>query len=146
MNRKATSRVMLPGGLVLEEGDRCIADLASMMDPSFYPDPEVFDGYRFFRMRADPKTDSKAHLVSTSSAHLGFGHGRHACPGRFFASNEIKLLLCHLLHKYEWKLESGYVHKIEEFSFALSSDSEAKVWVSKRQDVEVDIDELWDSK
>ncbi|KAF4996667.1 hypothetical protein FDECE_12345 [Fusarium decemcellulare] len=140
MNRKATSRVTLPGGLVLEKGDRCMVDLGSMMDPSVYPEPEVFDGYRFLRMRADPKIDHKAHLVSTSATHLGFGHGPHACPGRFFASNEVKLLLCHLLHKYDWTLEPGYVHKVEEFGLALSSDGEAKVSFRRRQNVKVDID------
>lgn len=71
MNRTATSRVTLPGGVVLEKGDRCISDLGSMVDPDLYPKPNEYDGYRFYRMRGDPKTDNKAHLVSTSAAHLG---------------------------------------------------------------------------
>lgn len=28
----------------------------------------------------------------------------HSCPGRFFASNELKIALMHLLIKYDWKL------------------------------------------
>ncbi|UQC81117.1 ent-kaurene oxidase, partial [Colletotrichum lupini] len=139
MNRKATSQVKLPGGLVLEKGDRCMADLGSMVDPNVYPDPLEFDGYRFFRMRGDPKMDSKAHLVSTSVSHMGFGHGLHACPGRFFASNEVKVLLCHLLHKYDWKLDSGFEHTIHEFGLSLSSGS-TKAFVARRQNVEIDID------
>lgn len=35
------------------------------------------------------------------------GHGLHACPGRFFASNEIKLLLSHLILNYDIKLKDG---------------------------------------
>ncbi|KAK1465171.1 ent-kaurene oxidase [Colletotrichum melonis] len=141
MNRKATSQVKLPGGLVLEKGDRCMADLGSMVDPDVYPDPLEFDGYRFFRMRGDPKMDSKAHLVSTSVSHMGFGHGQHACPGRFFASNEVKVLLCHLLQKYDWKLDSGFEHTIHEFGLSLSS-GRTKAFVSRRQNMEIDIDAL----
>ncbi|KAK7425140.1 hypothetical protein QQX98_000054 [Neonectria punicea] len=142
MNRKALERVTLPGGLVLKKGDRCMSDLGSMMDPSIYPNPDEFDGYRFFRMRGDPKTDSKAHLVSTSSAHLGFGHGKHAYPGRFSAANEVKLLLCHLLYKYEWKLAEGYVHKVTEFGLALFPNNEAMISFRKRQNLALDIDSL----
>ncbi|KAK1723101.1 cytochrome P450 [Colletotrichum acutatum] len=141
MNRKATSQVKLPGGLVLEKGDRCMADLGSMVDPNVYPDPLEFDGYRFFRMRGDPKMDSKSHLVSTSVSHMGFGHGLHACPGRFFASNEVKVLLCHLLQKYDWKLDSGFEHTIHEFSLSLSSGS-TKAIVARRQNTGIDIDAL----
>ncbi|KAJ3536491.1 hypothetical protein NM208_g6688 [Fusarium decemcellulare] len=142
MNRKATKRITLPGGLILEKGDRCMSDTGSMMDPSIYQNPDEYDGYRFFRMRSDPSTDSKAHLVSTSSIHLGFGHGKHACPGRFFAANEVKLLLCHLLYKYEWRVEPGYVHKITEFGLALFPDGEAQISIRKRQNQSIDIDSL----
>lgn len=27
----------------------------------------------------------------------------HSCPGRFFASNEVKVILIHLLTRYDWK-------------------------------------------
>ncbi|KAL2881477.1 hypothetical protein SGCOL_003043 [Colletotrichum sp. CLE4] len=142
MNRKAMGQVRLSNGLVLEKGDQCLTDLGSMVDPNNYPNPLEFDGYRFIRMRGDPKMDSKAHLVSTSAAHMGFGHGMHACPGRFFASNEVKVLLCHLLLKYDWKLGSGYEHTIQEFGLSLSSGGAAKVSVARRQNAEVDIDNL----
>jgi cytochrome P450 len=44
-------------------------------------------------------------FTSTSPAYLAFGHGRHACPGRFFAAQELKLLLAYILTKYEVELE-----------------------------------------
>ncbi|KAF4852517.1 Cytochrome P450 monooxygenase eqxH [Colletotrichum siamense] len=142
MNRTAIKRVTLPSGLVLEEGDRCMADLGSMVDPEVYENPEVFDGYRYLRMREDPKLESKAHLVSTSSIHLGFGHGKHACPGRFFASNEVKVLLCHLLYKYDWKIDGPYEHTIREFGISLSSGDGLKVSFRRRENLAVDIDNL----
>ncbi|KAJ0273007.1 hypothetical protein Brms1b_000780 [Colletotrichum noveboracense] len=142
MNRTAIKRVTLPSGLVLETGDRCMADLGSMVDPEVYENPEVFDGYRYLRMREDPKLESKAHLVSTSSIHLGFGHGKHACPGRFFASNEVKILLCHLLYKYDWEIDSAYEHKIREFGISLSSGDGLQVSFRRRENLAVDIDSL----
>ncbi|KAL2286223.1 hypothetical protein FJTKL_07028 [Diaporthe vaccinii] len=39
---------------------------------------------------------------------MGFGHGAHACPGRFFAANEVKIALAHLLMKYDWRLPEGH--------------------------------------
>lgn len=36
------------------------------------------------------------------------GHGRHACPGRFFASAEIKIILIGLLQNYDIKLCDDY--------------------------------------
>lgn len=33
--------------------------------------------------------------------------GRQACPGRFFAVHHIKISLCHMLLKYDWRLVEG---------------------------------------
>ncbi len=54
-----------------------------------------------------------AHLVSTSVDHVGFGHGQQACPGRFFAASEIKIVFVYLLLSYDWKLPDGAVPKDE---------------------------------
>ncbi|KAI9830674.1 MAG: hypothetical protein M1826_004503 [Phylliscum demangeonii] len=40
-------------------------------------------------------------MVTTSEAFLAFGYGRHACPGRFFAANEIKLLIAYIVLNYD---------------------------------------------
>lgn len=39
--------------------------------------------------------------ASTSESFLTFGHGRHACPGRFLVAHELKLLLAYALMHYE---------------------------------------------
>lgn len=48
----------------------------------------------------------KANLsfVSTSPSYHPFGHGRHACPGRFFAANELKLLLAYMVLNYDFEM------------------------------------------
>lgn len=58
-------------------------------------------------MREQPGNVNKYQFVTTSPNHIGFGHGQHACPGRFFASNEIKVMICHLVMKYDWKFKDG---------------------------------------
>lgn len=64
-----------------------------MWSPDIYEDPEKFDGYRFLNRRKVPGLEMKSQLVSTSTDHLGFSHGKHACPGRFFAANEVKIAM-----------------------------------------------------
>ncbi|KAG6253858.1 hypothetical protein E4U23_007145 [Claviceps purpurea] len=50
------------------------------------------------------KTLGQYTMTATSEQHLPFGHGRHACPGRFFVSYEIKMFLAHLLTNYDIKM------------------------------------------
>ncbi|TQN68884.1 Cytochrome P450 monooxygenase eqxH, partial [Colletotrichum shisoi] len=140
MDRVATRPVTLPNGLQLQKGERCVGDIGKMHDPAVYPDPETFDGRRFARMRGDPVLDGQAHLVSTSPAQLGFGHGKHACPGRFFASNELKIALAHLLMKFDWRLTPGYEHRWQELGFAWSADETARLVMRRREAPEIDID------
>ncbi|KAK1633273.1 cytochrome P450 [Colletotrichum phormii] len=42
-------------------------------------------------------------MVTTSDAHLPFGHGRHACPGRFFVAHELKMVVANLFLNYDAK-------------------------------------------
>lgn len=69
------------------------------------------------------KADERAHLdkahlqfVATSPTYLGFGHGRHACPGRFFAANELKLLIAYLLTRYDIQMVLESDGSVEESS------------------------------
>jgi cytochrome P450 len=79
--------------------------------------------------------------VTTTASHMGFGHGQHACPGRFFASNEIKVALCHLLLKYDFALVDGKV--AEPISFEGGSSVNPKVEVSlrrRKEEICLDVD------
>jgi cytochrome P450 len=110
-------------------------------DPKYYSDPEKFDGYRFLKMRAEPGKENVAQFVSTSPDHLGFGHGQHACPGRFFASNEIKIIFCHILLKYDWRVIEGQEPKAGVQGWNLYADPRAKLEIRRRQE-EINIDSL----
>ena len=79
-------------------------------------------------MRENDGQEHVAQLVSTSPDHLGFGHGKHACPGRFFASNEAKIILIHLLLKYDWRLPEGNPPpQVRPFAFSLRADPFTKM-------------------
>ena len=107
-----------------------------------YENPSNFDPHRFARMRGQSGLDANAHLVATGSAHLGFGHGQHSCPGRFFASNVIKVALCHLLINYEWKFQPNYNPKRIESGFILGFDPTAKIMLRRRSNPEIDLQNL----
>ena len=80
-------------------------------DPAVYEDPLKFDGFRFIKMKdravLDGYPDKNYDAVTVNSESVAFGQGKHACPGRFFASAEIKLLLAHIIVTYDLKLENG---------------------------------------
>ncbi|EZF29197.1 Dihydromonacolin L monooxygenase LovA [Trichophyton interdigitale] len=104
MKRYVKENITLSDGLVVPKGTSISVSSHVHWNESVYPEPNKFDGYRFLKMKGDREKDRMANLVATSPEHLGFGHGIHACPGRFFAADEIKILLCHILLKYDFRL------------------------------------------
>ena len=70
-----------------------------------YEDPLKFDGFRFSKMREGLGSAKNVGMVTSSPDHLSFGHGRHVCPGRYFAACELKLMLAHVVMTYDVKLE-----------------------------------------
>lgn len=78
-------------------------------DENLYPAPEKFDPLRFYNLRhSSPENEKKFQLTSITAEQMQFGMGRHACPGRAIASHQVKLILAHLLEKYDFKLEEGH--------------------------------------
>jgi len=110
-----------------------------MWGSEYYQNPEKYDGYRFLRMRETPGEDKNTRLVSTSSSHLGFGHGLHACPGRFFAANDIKIALCHLLLKYDWRLPDGFYPKPVNYGMTFLTDPGTTLFLRRRKE-EIDFE------
>ncbi|KAJ7763220.1 cytochrome P450 [Mycena maculata] len=106
MARRTKRDVTLPNGLVIPK-DNCIgvAMHGLHFDEDHYPSPHQYDAFRFSRPREEAalleKTHTNEDLVTTSVHWLPFGHGLHACSGRFFAANNVKLMLAHLLINYE---------------------------------------------
>ncbi|GAB1201377.1 hypothetical protein APSETT444_010769 [Aspergillus pseudonomiae] len=91
--------------VTIRKGQRVCVDGYNMMNPEINDQPEKYDAYCFLRMRDKPGFENKAHLVATSPDHMSFSHGQHACPGRFFAANEMKVALCYFA--FEIRLEAS---------------------------------------
>jgi cytochrome P450 len=68
--------------------------------------------------------------------NLGFGHGHHACPGRFFASNEIKLVLVDTLRRFDLSLQKdggvGERPELFQSDIYFIPDPSVKVYYKKR--------------
>ncbi|KAH9072143.1 cytochrome P450 [Lactarius deliciosus] len=99
----------LSNGVTVPAGTLVLVPSAAVhMDEEIYPNPEEFDGFRFAKLRErDGVAVTGQQATSTSTEYLAFGYGRHACPGRFFAINEVKAMLAHVVVTYDMKLEEG---------------------------------------
>ncbi|KAI6343441.1 hypothetical protein MCOR25_011143 [Pyricularia grisea] len=110
----------------------CFLNYELNHDPDVYPDPEKFDAERFLRMRkkVDPQ---KYHFAYVSEDSINFGAGAHSCPGRHFAANEIKLMLCELLLGYELKWPHGKSRPPTMFhDFSSNPDPAFDILIRKR--------------
>ncbi|MCJ1363763.1 hypothetical protein MMC16_002872 [Acarospora aff. strigata] len=122
MERKVVSKhgITLKDGLKLPQGAIVVSSAYSVhRDESIYPCAHEYDAFRFSRpqkktashksvtsvptMSDDHTHATSPEVVSTSEKFLAFGHGRHACPGRFFAAHQLELLLADVLLNYDIK-------------------------------------------
>ncbi|CAH0046014.1 unnamed protein product [Clonostachys solani] len=133
MRRRVEENVTLSNGVTLKRGTRVYVDASRMWDPNLHHHPEQWDGYRFLKLRSIPGRETMAQLASTSPDHLAFGHGEHACPGRFLAISVIKIVLCHLLLKYDWMLSPGTDVKPVTNGILLVASPTARLLVRRRR-------------
>lgn len=90
-----------------------VAQVPASDGAGVYENADRFDPLRFYRLREAARSkgavEEGAHnqFVSVTSNNLLFGYGRHACPGRFFATNEVKMILANLLLTYDMKMTEG---------------------------------------
>ncbi|KAK4613477.1 Cytochrome P450 monooxygenase gloP [Fulvia fulva] len=79
-------------------------------DPAYYDQPDDYDALRFARVRESFDEEEKVldkkqqATVSIGENFMSFRAGRHACPGRFFAAQEMKLMLAYIVNNYDVRL------------------------------------------
>ncbi|KAK6811308.1 hypothetical protein RU639_013109 [Aspergillus parasiticus] len=133
MQRTAKEKVILPDGLKIPKGTSVAVAAINMMDSTVWPQSETFDGYRFMKMRQNPKEATSALFVTTSPKHLGFGHGKQACPDRFFAAIELKVLLCHILLKYDFQVCATPSQQTQRHGFHILPNPNVEISVKRRE-------------
>ncbi|KAI1283432.1 cytochrome P450 [Xylaria sp. FL0933] len=175
--RKVMKPIDLSDGTHLPPGTSILTPLAGMsFDERYFPDPEVFDGLRFWKLRQQQQQQSptptrssspspssspsrpttppltkpttttspstspstlnlnRHQFTSIGDTNQNFGLGKHACPGRFFAAQEIKLILSYLLLNYDIKLRDGEVRpKPVVFMMTKSPSQTAEVLFRRRK-------------
>lgn len=103
----------IPAGVIIE-----LPQGGVNFDEAIYPNPHTFDALRFYNLRMAKESGAKAaevvansQFVSVGANSLTFGYGRHACPGRFFAVNEIKMIMAQFLMHYDIKNVDGEMER-----------------------------------
>ncbi|KAK3349236.1 cytochrome P450 [Lasiosphaeria hispida] len=114
-----TKAVVAPGGVTIPTGEHIpygakvgIASYGPHFDDDVYghkdASPFVFDPFRFTRPEVAYSVGNKKEgappglgFVTTTEYYMGFSHGRHACPGRFFANSLLKILLAQISMLYD---------------------------------------------
>ncbi|KAH8105091.1 cytochrome P450 [Cristinia sonorae] len=109
VTRKAMKDFTFSDGTFIPKGTIVSAtSRATHFDDENYENAQVFDPWRFAKMEKTDSTDTAAlrnQFVNARPDMLTFGIGKHACPGRFFASTELKGLLANFVVTYDMKLE-----------------------------------------
>ena len=131
-NHQFSDGVFLPQGAHVSMAVKAIQN-----DPNVTPEPKKFDGLRYYKLR---QREGEGHLhqfSTTQESVLNFGHGANSCPGRFFASLEIKTILVRLIMDYDWKLLEGQCRpanlNAHEFIFP---NPDAEICIRKRREAE----------
>jgi hypothetical protein len=141
MHRRAMADVDLPGGIHIRKGEHLAVSSHSMWDESNYPNPDKFEPFRFVERRNKPGYEHKSSYVSTSTDHLGFAHGKLACPGRFLAANMMKIAMLHVIFKYDLTIDEPSNAKWWNYGLDMIVQTGAKIKVKPRKP-EIDLETL----
>ncbi|KAI6455692.1 hypothetical protein MCOR16_000705 [Pyricularia oryzae] len=141
MHRRAMEDVQLGPDVTIRKGEHLAISAHQMWQESNYPNPEHFDPYRFIERRKNPKYANRWAFVSTSPDHMGFSHGKLACPGRFLASSVLKIAMLHLILKYDLRIADPKEATPWFHGTYAMVNTNARIWVRSRKS-EVDLESL----
>ncbi|QYT05082.1 hypothetical protein H0G86_011977 [Trichoderma simmonsii] len=132
--RKAMIPIDLSNGFHIPKGTivQCNTNILDET-PAAWGAPHEFDGFRFYRLRENPEDTNRFQFASPSYDSMQFGFGNDACPGRFFASNQIKIILSYILSNYDIKFEDSVKGRPKNFMFEVNvmADPTVKVLFKK---------------
>jgi cytochrome P450 len=121
----------IPAGVYIEAPAEPI-----LYDANVFPNPEVFDARRFLKLREGTGEDYIGYqnrelyqFVTSTKENLAFGFGPHVCPGRFWATNALKLMLARIISRYDIRMPNGSKEKARLVSAGLhvQPDPTAKI-------------------
>ncbi|KAI8623685.1 cytochrome P450 [Xylariaceae sp. FL1651] len=96
--------VTLPDGVRIPQGTWLGVPVEAIhRDETIYPDARGFDALRFARMRVEGESNKSLDASEPSDTYMFFSYGRSACPGRWFATRVMKLLIAYVALHYDIK-------------------------------------------
>ncbi|KAF4868417.1 Cytochrome P450 monooxygenase ATR2 [Colletotrichum siamense] len=135
--RKVMKPVTLPNGQTIPTGVILeVPSHAINYDETIHASPDVFDALRFYKVRKEKEAALKSKMsvedafaeaatnnqfASVGDTSLAFGYGRNACPGRFFAANEMKMILATTFLNYDLKMPDGCTERYKNLTFGSQS-------------------------
>ncbi|KAF9445833.1 cytochrome P450 [Macrolepiota fuliginosa MF-IS2] len=129
--RKAMKDFTFSDGTFIPKGSNLgVASRALNHDERYYPNPKEFQGFRF-----SDKDPLKWQMTALNPEFMTFGAGRHACPGRFFAVAEVKMVVARILLDYDIKLTDEKAGRPKEKWIAglfVVPDTNARISLKKR--------------
>ncbi|KAI5868695.1 cytochrome P450 [Durotheca rogersii] len=105
-------------------------------DAAVTPGPGLFDPMRSYRKRQSSAEEYARYQATLPDVNnnLSFGYGNQACPGRFFAIAEIKLVISRLLNEFDFRLPEGQCRpKIMYADENTFIDPNARIMMRKRR-------------
>ncbi|KAM6918465.1 5-beta-cholestane-3-alpha,7-alpha-diol 12-alpha-hydroxylase-like [Xenentodon cancila] len=102
----------------LRKGDRMsvFPYISVHLDPEVHPDPHSFKYDRFLNPDGSKKTEFYKAGKKVKYYNMPWGAGVSMCPGRFFATNELKQFVFLMLAYFEFELKNPD-EKIPEIDF-----------------------------
>ncbi|KAL5047930.1 hypothetical protein BDW71DRAFT_213760 [Aspergillus fruticulosus] len=77
-------------------------------DPDIFPKPDEFDPLRFYKIKHENRKAGPGSLhTSFQLTKIRFGHGRQACPGKFYAISLIKTIVGQMILRYDIRYAGG---------------------------------------
>ncbi|EUC27499.1 hypothetical protein COCCADRAFT_41791 [Bipolaris zeicola 26-R-13] len=123
-SRRALKGITLSNGQYIPPGVTIeVPSAAIHLDDEYFPSGDVFDGFRSYKLCASGKEAviARNQFVTSNETNLAFGYGRHVCPGRFFAANEIKMILVKLILEYDVKMPNGETERYAQIDVGPAS-------------------------
>ncbi|KAL4919574.1 cytochrome P450 [Aspergillus aurantiobrunneus] len=114
LRRKVLHPFTLDDGTRLVKDDiACVPLQPILEDPDLYNSPLTFNPYRFMQdakpntILSDSNSNPRTEFTDADPTFPIWGLGKRACPGRFYASLLLKLVLEQILRRYELRMPEG---------------------------------------
>lgn len=129
--RIAMRDIVLSNGEIIPAGTQTSLPVHDQLNDISRPDE--FDGFRWYNLRKEKAENENKYQFSESGRNsLYWGSGKHACYGRFFASDMIKCLLVIVLREYDIKVKDGKRPESWRLDWKVVPNISAKVLMRER--------------